>query len=69
MTWKNNISEGFNRLSIVLGVIFSITGGLFTWAASEGNFFYTIIFAIVGYWIGRGLIILINWIIKGFIGK
>ena len=29
----------------------------------------TFIFAVVGYWLGRGLVILINWIVNGFIGK
>ena len=53
----------------MLGVIFAIIGGLFSWIASEGNIFYAIIFAAAGYWLGRGLIILINWVINGFIGK
>ena len=69
MSWKNNISEGFNRVSIALGFIAAIIFGLFSWVVNEGNIFYTIIFAVVGYWLGRGLVILINWIVNGFIGK
>jgi len=69
MSWKNNISEGFNRVSIVLGFTAAIIFGLFSWVVNEGNIFYTIIFAVVGYWLGRGLVILINWIVNGFIGK
>ena len=69
MSWKNNISEGFNRVSIVLGFIAAIILGLLSWVVSEGNIFYSIIFAVVGYWLGRGLVILINWIVNGFIGK
>ena len=69
MSWKKNITEGFNRISIVLGVLFAIIGGLLTCVGSNGNIFYTIIFVVVGYWLGRGIIIIINWIINGFIGK
>jgi hypothetical protein len=69
VSWKKNITEGFNRISIVLGVLFAIIGGLLTWGGSNGNIFYTIIFVVVGYWLGRGIIIIINWIINGFVGK
>ena len=69
MSWKNNISEGFKRISIVIGVICAIFSTAISWGASNGNFFYAIIFGIFGYAIGYGFIGLINWIINGFIGK
>ena len=69
MNWKNNISEGFKRISIVAGVVCAIFSALLSWGISNGNIFYTTIFTILGYAIGYGFISLINWIINGFIGK
>lgn len=69
MSWKNNISEGFKRISIVIGVVCAIFSALLSWGGSNGNIFYTIIFTILGYAIGYGFVSLINWIINGFIGK
>ena len=69
MSWKNNISEGFKRISIVVGVICAIFSAALSWGISNGNIFYTIVFGILGYAAGYSLIALINWIINGFIGK
>ena len=66
MKWQQNISEGFYRIALVLSSLISIIvfiavlnhEGLF-----QALFFSGIVFAVI-----FGIIAIINYIIRGFIG-
>ena len=65
MSWRRNFSEGFYRLAIVLGTIAAIVFGLIF----LGNSIISgIIAAAVAFSITVGLVAVIHYILKGFIG-
>ena len=67
MGWKDNISEGINRLAIVLT---AIIGGLtLLIAIPDMGFFSGVLVALIVSVIVYGVVSLIHYIIKGFLGK
>ena len=67
MGWKDNISEGINRLAIVLT---AIIGGLtLLFAIANIGFFSGVLVALIVSAIVYGVVNLIHYIIKGFLGK
>ena len=71
--FKYRLAKGFYRISIVLGIIFAIIGFLFGIAINEEiNFhpiFVGLIGSLTGFFIGAGIVLLIHWILRGFIGE
>ena len=70
--FKYRLAVGFYRISIILGIIFAIPGFLFGMALFENNFhpiFGGLIGSLTGFFIGAGIVLLIHWIIRGFIGE
>ena len=71
--FKYRLAEGFYRISIILGIIFAIIGFLFGMILSEEINFHPIfgglIGSLTGFFIGAGIVLLIHWIIRGFIGE
>lgn len=59
--------EGLKRIFLAFGYLFFILLGLI-WGA-ESNFYASVIGGVVGFFIFKGIIYSINWIIEGFIGK
>ena len=70
--FKYRLAVGFYRISIILGIIFAIPSFLFGMALFENNFhpiFGGLIGSLTGFFIGAGIVLLIHWIIRGFIGE
>ena len=67
MSWRENFSEGFYRIALTVGWIGAIFFGLIGWFLTY-NLFYVIIWGGVGFAIGFAIILLIHWILKGFVG-
>ena len=69
MNWKNNIDEGFNRISLVIGIFLALISGFLSYAITKGSILHVIFFILLGFCLGYGLISLLGWIVNGFIGK
>ena len=67
MSWRQNFSEGFYRIALTVGWIGAILFGFISWVGTY-NLFYVIIWGGVGFAIGCAIILLIHWILKGFVG-
>ena len=67
MSWRQNFSEGFYRIALTVGWAGAIIFGLIGWAVTK-NLFYGIFWGGVSFAIGFTIILLIHWILKGFIG-
>ena len=71
--FKYRLAVGFYRISIILGVIFAIIGFLPGMMLSQVINFHPIfgglIGSLTGFLIGAGIVLLIHWIIRGFIGE
>ena len=70
--FKYRLAVGFYRISIILGIIFAIPSFLFGMALFENIFhpiFGGLIGSLTGFFIGAGIVLLIHWIIRGFIGE
>jgi hypothetical protein len=67
MPWQKNISEGFYRLAIILS---SIAAGLtfLIFIIGNGNLFYGILISGVVFAVVFGLVAIINYIVRGFVG-
>ena len=71
--FKYRLAKGFYRISIILGIIFAIIGFPSGMILSEETIFHPIfgglIGSLTGFLIGAGIVLLIHWIIRGFIGE
>ena len=67
MSWRQNFSEGFYRIALTVGWIGAIFLGFMSWVIAH-NLFYVIIWGGVGFAIGFAIILLVHWILKGFVG-
>ena len=72
MNWKENISEGFRRVGLIVGGFFLILFGTVGFVAGNNSFLaivYMLFGGIIGFFLGFGLVQLINWVINGFLGR
>lgn len=60
-----NIKKGIGRIFLAIGYLLFILLGLAI-ASNEGNYLITIIGGIVGFFVFKGLILGLQWIINGF---
>lgn len=60
-----NIKEGIKRIFLAFGYLFFMFCGLMS-ASSEGNYIINLFGIVVGFYIFKGLLYSINWIIEGF---
>ena len=67
MSWRQNFSEGFYRIALTVGWIGAILFGGISLAGTS-NLFYAIFWGAVGFGIGFCIILLIHWVLKGFVG-
>ena len=67
MTWQKNISEGFYRIALVLSSIAAILTFLI-FVIGNGNLFYGILISGVVFVVVFGLVAIINYIVRGFVG-
>ena len=67
MSWRQNFSEGFYRIALTVGWIGAILFGFISWVGTS-NLFYAIFWGGVGFAIGFAIILLIHWVLKGFVG-
>jgi len=66
MSWQKKISVGLYRTSLVLSLFFSAIAFLIFF--NQNGFFSGIIAAIIVFVLIFGIIALLNWILRGFIG-
>ena len=70
--FKYRLAVGFYRRSIILGIIFAIPGFFLGMGIFEKYFHFIfggLIGSLTGFFIGAGIVLLIHWIIRGFIGE
>jgi len=67
MTWQKNISEGFYRIALVLSSIAAVLTFLI-FVIGNGNLFYGILISGVIFVVVFGLVAIINYIVRGFVG-
>jgi hypothetical protein len=67
MTWQKNISEGFYRTALVLSSIAAVLTFLI-FVIGNGNLFYGILISGVIFAVVFGLVAIINYIVRGFVG-
>ena len=65
MSWQNKISVGLYRIALVVSVFCSIITFLLFFQTGIG---YAILAALVAFVISFGVVALINWILRGFVG-
>jgi len=72
MNWKENISEGLRRVGLIVGFFFLILFGTIGFVTGGNGFLsipYMLLGGVVGFFVGFGLVQLINWVINGFLGR
>jgi len=72
MNWKENISEGLRRVGLIVGFIFLFIFGIIGFWGGENSFLaipYMLLGGVIGFFVGFGLVQLINWVINGFLGR
>ena len=67
MTWQKNISEGFYRIALVLSSIAAVLTFLI-FVIGNGNLFYGILISGVVFAVVFGIVAIINYILRGFVG-
>ncbi len=65
MSWQNKISVGLYRIALVVSIFCSIIAFLLFY---QTGIVYAILAAFVAFVISFGVVALINWILRGFIG-
>ena len=65
MSWQHKVSVGLYRIALVVSIFFSLMAFLVFYQA---GIFNALIAAVIAFGIAFGLVALVNWILRGFIG-
>ena len=65
MSWQNKVSVGLYRIALVVSIFFAIIAFLITF---QTGLFNAILATIITFAVSFGLVALLNWILRGFIG-
>ena len=65
MTWQHKVSIGLYRIALVVSIFFSLMAFLVFYQA---GIFNALLAAVITFGIAFGLVTLLNWILRGFIG-
>jgi hypothetical protein len=65
MSWQHKVSVGLYRIALVVSIFFSLMAFLVFYQA---GIFNALLAAVITFGITFGLVTLLNWILRGFIG-